>query len=268
MTSKLLRAIQSQPLAISDRGHRELAAWAAADGKALAILELQDERPEPSIDDEGIAHVHISGILGANLDMLDRLFGATDYEDIEGELDEIAGEARGLMLHIDSPGGMVEGMVEVAQAIEALPIPKMAWVSSQATSAAYYLAAATDIIAGRVSASYGSIGVIVPWTDASARWEQEGLIWAPITGAGNDLKGAFYGPSLTDDQRQHVQDEVDDIMDGFKAHVQSSRPDIDAAVWRSGVYRGERAMAMGLVDAVTGYAQAYELLLDEVEFGD
>jgi ClpP class serine protease len=232
-----------------------------------ALIEMEYIGPEHdsgAIDDDGIAHVYIQGLLGRNLTDWDHIWGATDYRDIEEDImGALDGGARALALHVNSPGGLVDGVEDVAELISTLDIPTLAWVDTQAASAAYWLASGADIIAGPRGASYGSIGAYIPYIDASRAWDSMGLRFAPVVSEGSDLKLAGAGPSMTDDQREHLQATVDGIMAEFRGHVEAYRSPGEN-VWRGGLYRGAQAVELGLADVVGSYADALDMLLDEI----
>ena len=217
---------------------------------------------EAKIDSHGIANIPISGVLGQRLSGIEKICGGTDYLDIQKATEWALGRnAKGVMYGFDSSGGMVGGCADLADYIRGLPVPTQAYTDSKCNSAAYWLASACNNVVAGQSASVGSIGVILPWIDRGKVWEVEGIKYDAITNAGADLKGAGAGPSLTDKQRDYLQDQVNYMGDRFQAAVRGSRPKIKSEVFRAGTYFGEQALEMGLIDKVGTYAQAHEQLL-------
>lgn len=217
------------------------------------------QRPEFNIDPANVAHIHVTGTLGQGFSGLEKSCGATDYGDIAAEVAQAAG-AKALMLHIDSAGGMVEGCVETARLIADLPIPKIAHTKGAMASSAYMLGVGCDRVYCTDSAMVGSIGVIMPWVDSSARWASEGIKFEPIVNAGADLKSAMHGPSLTADQIEYLTEMANDCAAQFIGHVQAHRSP-SQEVYRAGAYTGPRALAYGLVDALASEAEAYASLI-------
>ena len=126
-------------------------------------------------------------------------------------------------------------------------------------SAAYYLAAGADAIFASPSASVGSIGVYIPWMDTSAAYERAGYKPDPITNTGGDLKAIGFGGKLTAEQRAHLQEEVDEDFDNFKAHIANYRAVPDSAM-RGQVMSGRKALESNLVDRIGERDQAYGAL--------
>ena len=243
---------------------------AAFDTKAYedeaADTEQKGTWIDARMDSNSIATIPINGVLGQRLSGIEKICGGTDYLDVQKATESMLGRgAKGVLYAFDSNGGMVGGCADLADYIRSLSVPTAAYTDSKCNSAAYWLASACgDIMAGQ-SASVGSIGVILPWVDKGKVWEVEGLKYDAITNAGADLKGAGAGPSLTDKQREYLQDQVNHMGEKFQGAVRSSRPKIKSAVFRAGTYFGDQALEMGLVDGVGTMQVAYDKLLTRVK---
>jgi ClpP class serine protease len=112
----------------------------------------------------GVAVIDITGMITPRASFLNMLFGGTDVQTIQRELDDaLADSSIGkIVLNVDSPGGAVTGISELAdQVYKARSIkPIEAFVPGMAASAAYWIAAATSRITIADTASVGSIGVV------------------------------------------------------------------------------------------------------------
>ena len=226
----------------------------------LDISGLGVTRKELSGPDEnGIATIDIYGVTGKRLGSLEKACGACDYNDLETEIGlALKSGARALLFTVDSDGGAAIGCAEVANLIASLPIPTAAFVDNVCASAAYYMASGADYIICTNSALIGSIGVILPWVDSSELFSLAGLKFDPITNEGADLKAAGHGPSLTDEQREHLQELVNDRAREFQEFVAANRPkSLDPEVWRAGAYIGSRAVSLGLADRTGTLQDAY-----------
>lgn len=198
-----------------------------------------------------VAEVIVHGILGQRLSLLEQICGGCDYLDISGAVDEIAAnpQIEGALFIFDSPGGMAMGCPECAELIAQLDIPKVGFTDSMMTSGAYYLASSLDYLVATPSADVGSIGVIVPWVDKSKLWDRAGLEFAPIYSEGDSLKSTLYGPSLSAEQRNYLQERVNDVAREFQGHVSRYRK-LDFAQLKAGSYSGEKALSFNLVDSL------------------
>jgi len=224
---------------------------------------MMNPREEMTIDSNGIAHIEICGTLARDISPIEKCCGATDYEDIEGEL-EAAMEARcrGIWLEIDSPGGACNGNSEVADALQAISrkVPTLAYTDGLACSAAYNIAVSCREIWASPSATVGSIGAIIPWISTSAMWAEEGMEWDPITNAEGDLKGAMMGPELTAAQRASLTEYVQDNFDLFRSNVLRNR-NVPAEAMRGQAFLASRALSNKLIDKVATEELAYARLL-------
>jgi signal peptide peptidase SppA len=171
----------------------------------------------------------------------------------------LSGGARGILLHVDSPGGTITGTPEIADLVASKPVPTVAYTEDMMASAAYYMAAGASAIVASKSADVGSIGVYIPWIDSSAQYEAEGLKPDPIIGAGGDLKAIGFGGSLTPEQRAHLQEGVDSSLADFKAHILAHRNVPDGAM-RGQTLDGKAALAANLVDAIGDMGAARAIL--------
>jgi ClpP class serine protease len=242
---RVIEQVYFRPWFITAESHAALSRLVQAkiNHIAMDLSDFVSQREEFAIDANGIAHIHVLGTLGNGLSNIEKTCGATDYGDLCAEAAEAAG-AKGLMLHIDSGGGMCEGCVETARAIAALPMPKVAHTSGMMCSAAYALGVGCDKVFSTDSATVGRIG----------------LSFQPIVSNGADLKAGGHGPSLTEAQRADWQEMVNDLAAQFVGHVKAHR-DPNPEVFRAGAYAGPRAYAYGLTDGLASESQAYAALL-------
>jgi hypothetical protein len=262
----LIEAIFHKPWFITSSGYAAVRRLADAklrgeNGDWTGMMESGREPME--IDGNGIAHIEICGTLSKNVSPIEACCGAYDYEWLEEDL-ENAMEAgvRGIWLEIDSPGGACEGCAEGADLIAeaARKIPVVVYSDGTCASAAYNLAVSGTKLFGSQSSTWGSIGTIIPWTDESAMWTEEGLAWDPITNTGGVLKGAGMGPSLTAAQRASLQQYVDDAFSQFKANVLKNRL-VPAEAMTGGAYLAPRALDYKLIDGILTESAAYEKLV-------
>ena len=219
-----------------------------------------NQRPPMAIDSDGIATISISGVLAQNLAPVDKLFGLTDYGDIQNEVAQaVEMSAKAILFDVDSPGGEVQGAAETAQLIANCDLPKATFSAGMDCSAAYYLTSATDFKVASPSASSGSIGTILPWVDASKMFDAFGLSWEPIVGQGEDFKGAGMGPALTDTQREYLQEFVNAASGAFQSFVSGFRI-LNFEKLRAGAYQGKQALKLNLIDKIGTYDDAYSYL--------
>lgn len=218
-------------------------------------------RQAPSLDAEGIGHVHVAGALLSECPPIYEKLGlATRYKTIQQEADNLLDSgARGILFHINSPGGTVAGCAECAEHIAALTVPTMAYCDGLACSAAYKLASATGSIAASKSAEVGNIGSILSWADCDEFWKNIGVEFKALVSEGATLKSTFR-LEPDDEQLAFLQGKIDGMGKAFRdfvaEHREKSGAVLDPEVWRAGWYSGDQAWSLGLVDAVATEGEA------------
>jgi signal peptide peptidase SppA len=222
----------------------------AAQRQAMICGEKVD-LPSMTIDEDGIAHIPVGGAIGQKLGNFAKWAGAVDVADVAIDLAEAEAskKVRGIIMDIDSPGGMVAGTPELAARIAEVTKPCYAFSNGLIASAAYWLASACDGIFTTVSAQSGSIGVYMAVYDESQAYEQAG-IKVELIKAGT-LKGLGYpGTSMTEAGRAYLQERVNEIYSMFKAQVKANRPEVSEETMQGQVFLGAQAEKRGLIDAV------------------
>ena len=230
------------------------------DSKAIDLAGMFPQRKPLAIDSEGIATIHILGPVGKGLSAMEQSCGATSMEQIRDDYKAaLSGGARGILLHIDSPGGTITGTPEIADMIASKPVPTVAYTEDMMASAAYWMASGADAIVASRSADVGSIGGYIPWYDTSAQYEAAGIKPDPIIGAGGDLKAIGFGGSLTPVQRAFLQDGMDVAVAEFKADVTTYRA-VEESAMRGQTLDGKRALEANLIDTIGDMTTARAVL--------
>lgn len=129
-----------------------------------------------------------------------------------------------IVLDIDSPGGSVFGVQELADTLAGVrgSKPIIAVANSMAASGAYWIASQADEIVVTPSGMVGSIGVIVPHRDMSGAYEKAGVKVSYITAGKYKAEGNDSGP-LDEEARAAVQSMVDGYYAAFTKAVAKGR---------------------------------------------
>lgn len=133
-----------------------------------ADLSLFEQKPLPhshrATVQNGVAIIPIQGVITPRFDLFTLLMGGTAFDTLAHDLKMVAADndIRGVILDIDSPGGVAVGTSELAELIHKISAIKPIWayVGRTCCSAAYWLASATNKIIAHKSAMIGSIGVV------------------------------------------------------------------------------------------------------------
>lgn len=236
-------------------------------GALLEAVRLMDDLGEDGQDgfeeedDAGIAVLHIRGPLAARPSFWSRVMGWPDHETIGRVARKLASDdsIRGVVLAIDSPGGVATGSLEAADEIAALAAvkPVYAVADHYALSGGYLCAvAASRFYVSRIG-EVGSIGVVWPHVDQSQRDRDSGLAVTFVTYGEKKVDRSPHVP-LSDGARKDLQAKVDVIGDAFVSAVASGRglTEDDVRATEAGIYMGQEAIEAGLADEVGTVEQA------------
>jgi protease-4 len=173
-----------------------------------------------------------------------------------------ARRVRGVVLHIDSPGGsalasdrMFHELVQLAR-----EKPLIACMSNVAASGGYYVAAAAHAIVAQPTTVTGSIGVVAARPVFEPLLKRLGIATETLQrGANAGLFAA--GKELSIPERAALDREIGEVYDGFVDAVATGRnkprTEIEA-VAQGRVWTGSDAHARGLVDTLGGLDAAID----------
>ena len=185
------------------------------------------------------------------------MLGGSTTVEIASAVRQAAASARAtsIVLDIDSPGGSVEGIQELAEVIAraARQKPVIAVANSTAASAAYWLASQASEIVVTPSGMVGSIGVLAVHVDRSRQHEAAGLRTTIVQAGKFKSEGNPYRP-LDTEAHAEVQRMVDSYHEDFVQAVAAGRG-VPASTVRSRfgqgrMMRARDALQAGMVDRV------------------
>jgi signal peptide peptidase SppA len=230
-----------------------------AAGKLFTLPQSEAPQSIMSVAD-GVATISITGPLLPTTDEFDRvMLGATSLDEVRSTVESAAADpaVTSIVLNIDSPGGTVRGTPEAADAIyEASKVkPVRAHTSGTMASAAYWLGSQATSVSMTRSASVGSIGVMVPHIDQSKRAEMLGVKVELFT-TGKFKAAGFPGTSLTESQRELIQERINQVFGEFKSAVTRQGRKIPAEAMQGQTFYGPQAESLGLATVVRSASQA------------
>ena len=210
-----LRHEGDRPEAQPYRPHGEAALEPAAFGALFGAPRSGAVQVE-----DGIARIYVDGPQGGG-------WFWQDYRDhVAAMRAAIAGGARAVLLVIDSPGGLVSGMLEACRELRSLAdesgVRLFALVQGSAASAAYALAAAGERVFMTPTSMVGSIGVIAALADRVKANELAGVNVRLVTTGARKLDGQPDTP-VTDDATRALQARVDALGAAYFAWVEERR---------------------------------------------
>jgi len=170
----------------------------------------------------------------------------------------------GIALVIDSPGGTVSGIPDLADDVAraSKEKPVYAYIEDRGASAAYYVASQANKVFANANALIGSIGVFLVVEDSSAFAESEGIkVHVLRTG---EFKGAGTpGTEVTEEHLTEFQATVDKLGNQFNEAVARGRRmgiQVVQALADGRVYVGADAIKVGLIDGI----KPFELVLEDL----
>ncbi len=171
---------------------------------------------------------------------------------------------KGIIVHIDSPGGGVAASQEIFnQLVKARKQkPVVASMGSLAASGGYYIAMGSNRVISNPGTITGSIGVIIGFADMRELFSKIGI--KPITITSGKFKD-IGGPSreFTKEDRQVIQSVVDDVYEQFVDVVATERrmPVEDVTKLADGrIYSGRQALELGMVDELGTFDDSVKIL--------
>lgn len=194
----------------------------------------------------------------------------TGYNFIENALHEAVNDDSidGIVLDVNSGGGMVDGAFELAETIRELgqQKPIRAIVDSHAYSAAYLLASATGHISVPKLGGVGSIGVVTMHVDISKALDENGYKVTMIYAGKHKVDGNPY-EALSEEVKQNIEEQLNVSYDMFVDAVDAGRPGMSSVAIKNteaATFQGEKALEVGLVDMVVSPKEAYSVFALEL----
>lgn len=221
-----------------------------------ARIEAARRSPAPAAAPGSVAVLPVYGVLAHRM----HLFSNVSQSGTSSEALTLAFRAAladpnvsTIVLDIDSPGGSVFGIQELADTIHESRgrKPVVAVANSLAASAAYWIAAQADELVVSPGGQVGSIGVFAAHDDVSKAAEAQGLRRTYISAGKYKVEGNPFEP-LGDEARTEMQRVVDAYYDRFVRAVARGRG-VSLTAVREGFGQGRtvissEAVAAGMAD--------------------
>jgi len=257
--SPLITGLFNVPFAISSRVLEE--GYQIFQGHSEYVLngEYRDEEAYPIVMTEGgVAIIQCLGVLSQRVSFLQRILGGLSTDAITRQL-QIFGQdpsIKSIILDIDSPGGELDGIENLAETIFGLRTSKrvIACINSHAYSAAYWIAsAASEIVLSSSTAITGSIGIIALHKDISKMEETVGIKMTEIVAGKFKTIGSSHMP-LDQDAKTILQTHVDYLYGIFIAAIAKYRgipvDDVLQKMADGRIFIGQQAIDVGLASRI------------------
>jgi signal peptide peptidase SppA len=246
------------------------------DGKVVAFDDdYEPEETAPKVVRKGytmlgpVAVIPAQGTLVQKLGSLTPYSGMTGYDGLRINLLTAAEDkaVKGIALDVDSPGGEVSGLFDLADTIYGLRGKKPMWaiLSENAYSAGYALASCCDKVIVPRTGGTGSIGVICMHVDWSKFLAKEGIAVTLIQYGARKSDGSPYKP-LSSEALKNAQDDIDAMGAMFDNLVARNRkiPAARVKSFQAGTFMGARGVSAGLADQVLAPDAAMRALINSL----
>jgi signal peptide peptidase SppA len=210
----------------------------------------------------GIAVLPLYGVVTQRGNMVDDISGpgSTSTQQFAAVLrqmlaDDTVGQ---ILIDIDSPGGSVYGVAELASEIVKARAqkPVIAVANSLAASAAYWLGCSASEFYVTPGGEVGSIGVWQAHFDYSKALEEDGVKPTLISAGKFKVEGNPYVP-LDEQAQAFMQSRVDDYYNAFVEAVAIGRGvsvnDVRTGMGEGRVLGADAALALNMVDGIASF---------------
>ncbi len=236
-------------------------------GDEIAVA-VGGDRKQPDYTEEfvvdGVAVIPVNGLISKYSCTVCRAStgrGSSTIE-IQEYLDKALGsdDVRSILLYVDSPGGSVSGIDDLARNILAARAekPVLAFIEDMGASGAYYLASQAQTVYSNAAAAVGSIGVYTYLDDWSERYATEG-VKTHIVKHGKWKGIGLIGTKVTEEQLEILSDEIRGYYELFVDAVAAGRemPREQVMELANGrFWLGNGARKRGLVDKIVTFKEA------------
>lgn len=216
-----------------------------------------------------IAIIPVSGTLVSKMATLRPYSGMTGYNGIVARVMQAITDpgVDGLLLDMDTPGGMVSGAFDAADMIARLRTEKPIWslANDMHCSAGQLLASACSRRLVTQTARAGSIGVLMAHSDYSGQLEQMGVDVTLIASGTHKTDGNPY-EKLPEGVRTEFQSKINDLRQQFAQKVSGyTGMSIDAVLaTEAAVYTGQETIEAGLTDELVNNTDALGVMREHL----
>ncbi len=209
-----------------------------------------------------VAILPIFGTIAQRMGAMTNMSGGTSIDTLNADVHAADENPRVVttLLHVDSPGGSVRGISELADTLRQVRTRKrvISVIDAVAGSAAYWLAAQADEVIITPSGEAGSIGVFAAHEDISGALEEAGVKMTLVSAGPNKTEGSPF-TALTPEAKAAIQRRVDaaygrfvsDVAKGRRVSVETVKNNFGGGRMLS----ADDALAAGLVDRIAPFDQ-------------
>lgn len=164
---------------------------------------------------------------------------------------------------MDTPGGTVNGLQELADTVKSLNKPVYGYVDGMSCSAGYYaMAYADEIFLSSSAACVGSIGTMMSfrnWTNSKEVLGFEDII---LNSSYSPDKNKAFMDALEGDYETMIE-ELDQYALAFREVVKDARPQVQDEALTGKTFLGTEAIEVGLADGIASLEEVCAQILSK-----
>lgn len=231
----------------------------AGSGEIFAQLAGEsDSASRPYAVVNNVAVVPVNGVIARRLNLFSAISGGCSTELVGKQIRQAANDedVRAIVLDIDSPGGGVFGLNDLAEIIARVREsgkPVISHTSELMCSAAYWIGSAAQEMICTADAQVGSIGVAAMHFDYSERDKKEGIT-RTVLSAGHYKRLASDEKPLSEEGREYLQERVDHyyslFVDAVAQHRGISAEEVIEKLADGSTHIGHEAQKRGFVHSI------------------
>lgn len=235
------------------------------------LMRMLTEGPDRKTTRDTIAVLHVKGAIVDGKSSSGGLFGGsgtTGALTIRKALSAIERDdnVKGVVVRIDSPGGSATASETMLLGLRRVAKDKPVWASvgSMAASGGYYVLVGTEKAYVSPSSIVGSIGVVGGKLVAQGLYEKIKL--NVVTRTRGPAASMFATTSdWTEGERAMLRGKMQEVYDLFVERVKQGRPGVEIGEVAEGrLFEGERAVELGMADAIGGVDEAVAAMASSV----
>ena len=251
-TEEIRERISAANAASGYVGHENFGArFLARDNDPIPMLAASGKRNAAAPG--SVAVIPLTGIVSHRMSLMSEISGGggSSIQSLTAQFRQALedGNCKAIVFDVDSPGGSVEGVMELASEVyEARKQkPSTSVANAMSCSAAYWISSAASDVVITPSGQAGSIGVYMMLADESEALKNDGIKISLIRAGKFKAEGHPSEP-LTDEARAFMQSQVNSVYGMFVKSVAQQRGTSQAAV-RDGMGQGRSLLANDAVKA-------------------
>jgi signal peptide peptidase SppA len=134
----------------------------------------------------------------------------------------------GIVLHVDSPGGTVDGTEALANIVKWVEKPVVTFVDGLMASAAFWVGSQADeIIASTDTDEIGSVGVLLSFADLQPYWESLGIKFHKIVASASTDKTKIWEDLRDGKYDTYIKEVLDPLDEKFMNVIRENLPNIE-----------------------------------------